>query len=256
MPAFLTPTTLLPFRDQFNGQPSLLKELPREGRRYVTGTVSFANYAGGGLNGIACDVGNISLNPLSQICALWVDTLQSDADISFQFLDSGFQLTVPARTAGLFPVNTQRTQFVIAAPLSVNADIVNFAVYNYYPDPVPITPPYLTTAVASAGVVLANGATQLIPAGTSGILTSLSIAATSVLGGAAAGFDTVTITDGTGLVVALGSFGQAAATFSPAIPVINLAGVNIRFRNGLIMTQAVTGTAFAGGGLVTNLAFR
>lgn len=237
---------------------SLLLSAPNEGNRLVPLSINWGNDAAT-LQAVSFNLQSITTLPISQICAIYVNNLMSNVDAVFKFPDIPFQLTVPAQSEGLYPVDTNSLQFVVQAGggVGTTGDQVFFDVYNFLPPPIAIARAFVTSIVTSTGAALTTSMTQLIAAGTNGIITAASIVAQGVLSGAAAGSWSFVLQDGAGTTLAIGGFGIPTATTGvPFIQLLNLSGVNLAFRNGLSLIGTFSGTAFTSGGTAINIYFR
>lgn len=241
--------------------PSFLRDaspLP-EGDRQVSSLVTWgANFP----SGVALvNLNSIDTAPLSRICALYVSNLFSTADAEFFFPDTGFILTVPAGETGLFPVVTnQAKQFYVMAPQAVAGDQTVWTAFNYVPPPVAMPIP-LFNAIATTGTLgIADGTTNLIGAGLSGLVTAIDLDLSGAIGGGGAGTVTVQIQDGdvpTTIATAAVTVPAAATlAFLPGRKLLSLTGLSIRYTNGLNAVVAHTGTAPASGQFAVNIYHR
>lgn len=254
--ALVIPALIAPMPQGIVPQPSRLLDRPTEGNKRISASL---NWPVGGANAVRFNCQTFQgPNQFSTVKAVYVDNLNSDADVFFIDPSAVFQLQVPARSEGLFPVEMNAAEFIVSAPLAATGDSVNFQAYNFLPPPMNVIPPFLTSSVILSGTAVGSGTTALIPAGTSGIITGITITASNLLGGAGIGTDSVLIQDGSTPVVteAAALFSQGNAAYTGFQILLSLTAINLRFRNGLNMLQAVTGTAFASGAITTNIQFR
>jgi hypothetical protein len=241
------------YTDPLASWPSPFKHVPPEGERCMDGGIAWAVNGGGGTVQVDAAGGN-TVNPLSQICALWVDNLACNTDVQFVFADSGHVLTVPGKSAGLYPVNTVRTSFVVnAVSPTLPGDITRFGIYNFLPAPVAVSETNFVTLASISQVPIGDGTTTIVAASKSGIVTAISIGVDNVTGGAAPGEFGFTITDGLSTALAVVLFGVAAAERVPGLIILNPATVQQRFRSGIFLVQAHSGTPVATGNCFVNL---
>jgi hypothetical protein len=194
-----------------------------------------------------------------------VDNLNSDADVFFIDPSTQFQLQVPARTEGLFPVEMSGSKFIVSAPLAAASDSVNFQAYNYVPPPFTAIPPFLTSSNSQlaggnqTASLTAAGNTQIIPAPTSGIVTAVDISYDNVVSGAASGTVILNLEDGlaTPTILLFKRFTVIGAAASVNFAqIFSLTGLALRFRNGLVFSLTTSGTAFTSGTASINVLFR
>jgi hypothetical protein len=224
---------LIPLRGLWNA-------IPKEGDRYIAAEIDWLVTTKS--NAVQFNLSGNSPVTLSQIVALAVDNSRSGADCAFVFADSGFQLVVPAHNQLIAPVFTQGLMFYATAASALAGDITTFQVFNSMPPPVPIAPSVAQNRVGVLGQALANGTTQLVPAGINGTLNTLSVSLTF----SAAGNCQLALTDGTGANLWANYFtAPAGSTNYP----IDLTGLNLRFQNGL---KLVVSLLTAAGGIDVN----
>jgi hypothetical protein len=178
---------------------------------------------------------------ISQIVALAVDNAASGADVQFIFPDSGFVLSVPSRTSGVFPVFTNALMFYASAPSAIAGDRTVFQAFNSMPPPVPIPPSQAQNQAGLGSVSMnANSTTPLVPAGINGTLQSLTISASGIATGT--GVANVFVRDGTGANLWTGSVLEPNGTLNLA-----LTGLGLRFVNGLnfVIANSTLSSGFA-----------
>jgi hypothetical protein len=179
----------------------------------------------------------------SQITALVVDNSRCGSDVDFVFSDSGFVLTVPAHNQVIAPVFTNGLMFYVVAATADAGDVTIFQVLNSMPPTLQLAPVDTQNHSLTAGIALANGSTQVVPASVSGSLNALSI----TIPFTTASTIQINLTDGTGKNVWAG-FWDEPAVFTL---VFNLSGLNVRFTNGLSLVISNSGLTGVGG--VVNL---
>lgn len=237
------PLTVPPFT-QFQGQLVPLRGLwnvrPPEGDKFVNCEIDWGSQTTPALQ-IALS-GNSPV-ALSQIAALYVDNRRCGVDCDFQFPDSGFLLSVPAKVQVLAPVLTNALQFYVIAQGVVQpngADVTIVQILNSIPPPLALVPSQQQNANAVTGVAIANASTQLIPVAISGSINTISLAI-SANGGASGGAFAVSLIDGSGQNVWTNAYNVAASTVVD-LPV-ELSGLSIRFQKGLsLAVSSVSGT--------------
>jgi hypothetical protein len=183
----------------------------------------------------------------SQIVALAVDNSRSGADVDFVFSDSGFVLTVPAQNQGVFPVFTNGLMFYAIALNAIAGDVTTFQVLNSMPPPSYINPSIEQNNAGISGVGLTNGSTQAIPLGVSGTLNTIAGSISIIDAGASAETAQLVLVDGAGRQL-WETFAVAPAGGAIVVPV-NVAGLNIRFSNGVTL-EVINSTVAAGAGNV------
>lgn len=183
---------------------------------------------------------------LAQIAALVIDNSRCGSDVSFIFPDTGFELTVAARTpGGVYTVLTNALQFYAVAPNAVNTDITIVQICNTVPpvQNMPVSPAQqlgggIAIPVATGNTTLASGNGTLLGVSLSADLTS----------GAGANSDSLNIHDGNAV-----SLWQGVLTSQPSIRssvVLPFTPMSVRFTNGLVFQQVVAG--FTGNSIMLN----
>ena len=183
---------------------------------------------------------------LSQIVALSVDNGRCGADVDFLFPDSGFVLTVPAHSQGLYPIFTNALMFYASAPSAALGDTTIFQILNSLPPPIQIAQSGSQNHAYASGISPANGTTTLAAPPASGTLNTLNITAADM----SAGTGTLIIEDGTGKVLFVMALSFATAGTTQIWPVT---GLDVRFTGGLF--AVVTGSTITTGTLVINAYF-
>ena len=224
------PLTVPPFT-QFQAPLFPLRGLwnrpPVEGDQFVNAEIDWASYS---TQAIQFALSGNSPVAISQIVAVYVDNRRCGVDCDFQFPDSGFLLTVPARTQVLAPVLTNALMFYAIATGASGADTTIVQILNSLPPPIPLVASQAQNSVTVTGVnALANGTTPVIPAAVSGTLNTISLSIT--LASTAGGSVQLELDDGTSTRIWANFFNVPANT-TLNIPV-DLTGLNVRFRNGL-----------------------
>lgn len=220
----------------------LWNSAPLEGDRFVNAELDWLSSPPG--SAVQFQLAGSSPVAISQIVALAVDNAASGADVAFIFPDSGFVLSVPARTSGVFPVFTNALMFYASAPAAHAGDRTVFQAFNSMPPPIPVAASLAQNVASVIGVGLANGSTQIVPAGVNGTLNTLSLSF-DMTAGAAIGNVQFELFDGTGKAL-WANFYAVQANQTINIP-LNLTGLSLRFVNGLSM--AVSGLTLSGGGM-------
>ncbi len=229
------------------------REKPAEGDRCISAAIQWTTDGGPG-NAVGIDCAQGSPVAFSQICALYVDNLNSDSNVNFIFIDTQFELTVPARSEGLFPVQTGGLSFVVVGINPGPTDVVYFQIYNSLPPPVAIQS-NVFQSFTGTGVLGLTSSSNVFTAA-SGVLQGAMIVANGVLGGAGAGTDLIVIEDATsGRSLVATAFTEQAAGFTSSAILASVTGLNIPF-NGLNLNQVVSGTAFVSGNLIANIYYR
>lgn len=225
------PVTIPPFV-QFQGTTFPLRGLwnvrPAEGDKFVNAEIDWGAY--GAIDAVQFSLSGNSPVALSQIVSIYVDNRRCGVDVDFLFPDSGFTLTVPQHTQGLFPVLTNALMFYVVALDAQPTDVTILQVLNSMPPPIALIPTTQQNAVGQTAIAIdANSVTPLAPAGVSGTVNNLSIEGN--VASAAGGATNLVVVDGTGKNIWAGVFVVPAGGSYPIS--INLAGLNVRFVNGL-----------------------
>jgi hypothetical protein len=239
------PLTVPPFT-QFQGTLFPLRGLwnkpPAEGDYFVNAEIDWASQT---TQAVQFSLSGNSPVALSQIVALYVDNRRCGVDCDFQFPDSGFLLTVPAHAQGLFPVLTNALMFYAIAAGAASADVTILQILNSLPPPIPLVPSVAQNNVSVVGVAAnVNATTQIVPATISGTLNTLSLSIELVGPGSVQ----VSLIDGTGAGLWANFFTAPAGNTN--LPV-NLAGLNLRFRNGIQLVISAS-TVAAGSAVDVN----
>jgi hypothetical protein len=215
----------------------LWRRPPVEGDYFVTVEVDWLVSPPG--NAVQFSLSGNSPVALSQIVALAIDNGRSGADVDFIFADSGFVLSVPARSQLVAPVFTNALMFYATAPNAVPGDVTVAQVLNSMPPPVQAAPTSAQNHASATAIALATAATTpLIAAPVSGTLNSFSIQ----LSIGTAGAVQIALVDGAARTLWVDQI--------PAAPVglttINLSGLSTRFSNGLNFVVSAPGGGIAG----------
>lgn len=199
-----------------------------------------------------------SISNFDKIRGMYVDNTQSAADVTIFFPDTQFEFTVNAGEKDFFQVVTNARQVVMVSTMSAATDKTFFQLFNFAPPPLASNKSLLMSVAASGGIALTTTATTaIVAAGTNGTIRALNITLDGVLGGAAAGGATIVLQDGAGTPHVIWSgevFAQATGTTNSAT-LVDLAGINVRFTNGLNAVITVIPTAFASGKANFNIYF-
>ncbi|PWT78040.1 MAG: hypothetical protein C5B60_01795 [Chloroflexi bacterium] len=234
------PLTVPPFT-QFQGTMFPLRGLwnkpPAEGDRFVNVEIDWGST---NTQAVQFSLSGNSPVALSQIVALYVDNRRCGVDCDFQFPDSGFLLTVPARAQGMFPILTNALMFYAIAAGAGAADITIVQILNSLPPPIPLLPTASQNSAGISGIPITSGLTSLVASPLSGTLNTIALQ----IDATAATPQTLTLSlqDGTGATVWIGYY--QIGTSGVNIPV-NISGLNVRFRNGLSLGVQTSG-AIAG----------
>jgi len=242
------PLTIPPF-SQYQGVLVPLRGLwhkaPVEGDKLITAEIDW------GTSGVAKAVqfslsGNSPV-AISQIVAVAVDNARNGADCLFAFPDSGFQLAVPAHNQLISPVFTNALMFYVSSAAAVASDVTVFQVFNSMPPPIPIQPSSQQNTASVTGVALqTNSTTQVVAAGVTGTLNTISMSL-DMTAGATAGAVQLNLNDGTGKVLWVNIYNVPANT-TVNYPV-ELTGLSLRFVNGL-QFLVINSTLTSGVGVV------
>lgn len=196
------------------------------------------------------------ITKFDKIRGMFVDNTQSGADVTFYFPDTQFEFIVNAGEKDYFQVATNQTQVIAIALTAIASDKTFFHLFNFSPPPLASNRSLTTNVAALAGVDLTTTAvTNIIALGTNGTIRGMNVNTAAILGGAAAGASNIVLRDGALKVIWSGTVSAAATTAIPASVLIDQAGLNVRFTNGLNAVVTVGGTAFATGHADVNVYF-
>jgi hypothetical protein len=267
MPALQVPPGAVNYQGQLYPLPSLIRQPGFPGTppaakpdSVVPFGITWSTDAGAN-NAVFVDLksGQGGVDPINQIIAVYVDNIKSNVDVSMLFLDTQFNLTIPAKSQGLYPVATNQTQFFLSAPGAAAGDVTFFQVFNFMPPPVAIAESFLAAnQTLAGGIVLTGGSTTtIIPAGINGIVTAISLDAIGITPGAANGQVAWTLQDdvpGPPHVVIVQSqiFSRTGSNIDN-LKLFQLSNLNIPFHNGLQMVIATGGTAPTAGTMYGNI---
>lgn len=233
---------------------------PNEGRQEVSFSIDWG-IDGGTNNCILIDIAAApQTRPISQIASVFIDNTGSAADVELLCVDTGFSLTIPARTEGTYPVFTKGTQVYVIAASAGTGDITRGGLLNFvaYPSQVAESQALLTAAVDQQSLT-ANNTQQLVAAGVNGVLEDLTITLAGAEGNAASvSAERITVEDGSGIPVVLARVRvllQPGQIVGPAI-LYQAAGMNRRFFNGLSVVVDQAGTPFQSGSINVNAGYR
>jgi hypothetical protein len=219
---------------------------PTEGDRFVNAEIDWLTSPPG--SAVQFQLAGSSPVALSQVVALAVDNAASGADVAFIFPDSGFVLSIPARTSGVWPVFTNALMFYASAPLCILGDRTVFQAFNSMPPPVPV-PASQAQNTASYGPIspAGNADTQIIAPTISGTLNAVNISIDAQAGATAGSFQ-LELFDGTARNIWIGGPYFVAANATVSFPPISIPNLNVRFVNGV--TARVYNSSNIGGGVV------
>lgn len=235
--------------------PSRLGRKPPEGRKSVPVEIIWGTM-GGAEKCVNFNLQNNATLPVTQIVTLQVDNSACGADVQYIFPDTNETVSIPAYSPYVVvPVLSNLQQFFVVSPNSQTGDATRFQLLNFVPPPVAVPPTTAQLAAVDSEIPIVNGTTQLVPSTVSGTVEGCAIGATLLNAFALAYQVTFTIADGLGKNI-LGSGFYMPGTISnvTAPRSFALPNLNVRFEQGLILTQAGTGTP--DGTLFVNLYYR
>ena len=182
---------LFPLRGLWNSAPA-------EGDRYVNAEIDWLVTTK--TTAVQFSLSGNSPVSLSQIVALAVDNGRCGVDVDFIFPDSGFVLTVPAHSQGLYTVFTNALMFYTSAALANVGDTTVIQILNSSPPPLQIAATEQQNhAVPGAIVITAGGSTtQIVAAGINGTLNAANLIV-DYINGAAATVVSLNLQDGNGV---------------------------------------------------------
>lgn len=189
---FAIPQPLNKFNRQLAIFPARTWQEPREGRQIIPLEL---DWPGDG-SGFDIDIQQRTTQQFSQIVMLDVDNTASGADATFWFPDTQDTLTVPAYSAGTFPVFTNGLGFYATAPAALASDITRVRVLNFRQEPLANPGPQFHNVDASGAIAVVADTTQILPPTVNGTLIGYDGFA-SLNGGAAGGTVSFTLQDHT-----------------------------------------------------------
>jgi len=261
MPATLTIPSADPYSGPIISMNSRLYTAPREGNRVVPLSINWGSDSAT-KQAVSFNLQNLAQTEFSQIVAIYVNNLMSNVDAVFKWAASQFQLTVPAQTEGLYPVEAPLgMNFIVqsANGTGTTEDLVFFDVYNYLPPPVSVARGFTQNVALNTTLAIGAGTTIIIPhADIAGIVTGIQVQAYNVVGGAAASTITGQFQGGVGSTNPIDAFAftvPAAAAPVGVIQVEDRDGIALPFRTGVDLVLGVS-TALASGNLNVVLNYR
>lgn len=240
----------IPAFDQYQAALIPLRGLwntpPKEGDRYVNAEIDWLVTTKS--TAVQFSLSGNSPVSLSQIVSVYVDNARNGADLELIFPDSGFALTVVARSQGLFPVLTNALMFYASCPGAIPGDISILQILNSQGPAIPITASLAQNQSSVAGFAIVNGSTQIVPASISGTLNAIAINITAT-GAASAGTANLTLYSGSGKILwqtVINIPANANETFP-----IDLNGLAVRFQGGI--TMLIQGATNVSGQILANV---
>ena len=235
--------------------PCILEKDPSEGKMIVPVEIDWGAM-GGPNNCVSFNLFGLAAQTISQIAAITIDNSACGADVQFIFPDTGQTYTVPAYSpADTFPVFTNQTNFFVSSPNALSSDTTRFGILNFcpYPSEIPITQLQNVAAVTGTALSSSTSSVTVVAAGTTGTIEGLNIFIATP--GASIQYNiALALKDGTGKVLFNANTAAAAAATVNA-PLAAITGMNLRFSNGIYLTQ--TGTSGSTGGTISvNLLYR
>lgn len=246
------PATYGEYSQRFVPAPSFIVDDPVEGRKVIPLNVSW-NPADGDVIGGTTHINlesRTTLTTFSQIRALYVDNSQCGVDVTFIFLDTQWQITIPAGKADLIPVISGRKDFYVVALNAATTDATFIQAFNYMPPPVDISRPVFQNTASTGLLSLTSTNTfQLIPTGKNGTIQSAQVTFNGGLAGAGIGFVSIQLQDGEGTPVVFDLLAVHInnAAYAPPAMLFSANGINVRFINGIQCVVTNGGTALVFG---------
>jgi hypothetical protein len=243
VPLTIPPATNYP--SGINAAPSFSQDEPREGRKQIRVEIIW-NTMGGADKCVSFDLDGTRSQSFSQVSTIKCDNSGCGADVTFIFPDTGETITVPAGAPLIVvPVYSNSKTFYVYAPNASPEDETRFIALNFYTSPTEVSASGSRSTLASANMNCLNAVSSvnLVAAGINGTLESLTWYYAQMFG-----FPNVQpntsqgdfkLSDGAGTVF-IAAY-RVAAYFSAtpnqySVPLLNLYDLNVRFRNGLIVT--------------------
>jgi hypothetical protein len=243
-------------------------QMPKEVAKAVPLSIFWATDGGPNLS-VNVNLQSTQVVSISQIVALYVDNIRNQAAVHFYFPDTQFVLEIPPLSFGWYPVITTGIQFTVWAPGAVDQDQTIIQVLNYWVDPVAVS--NFAFADTPAGQIIAGNAitvasqsltfSQLLPAGTEGILTAFNIDIVdfnlvNATGPTGVGFSAagISLVDAANAIIywEAALFGNEYYAYKN---LITMTGMNIEMVNGLFLRVNAT-NAFMTGLVFPNIYWR
>lgn len=263
MPASLTfPPGAPSFRSGLNPREVGWRIRPPEGDRSAAANIAWGvddvDPGGTAIGALQFNLSSVSTAEFSQIAALYVDNLQSGADVDFIFQDTQFRLTVPAGSQGLYPIISKSRQFVAVAAMAILGDATYVQILNSLPPPVAIEKSvFMSVALVSGVSIAASLSTPIVAAGTTGTMTgALAIISNAAASGGGNALVGVELQDGNANTLVASAFGLQSGGFVPSTIVIDLSAVNVRFEDGINLVLTKSGGATIAGSVIVNFYYR
>jgi hypothetical protein len=255
MPATIAITNVTPYSlPQYSSFRSPINSPPTEGPRVVPVSFDWQKDAVAPNYAVEINLANQPQLRFSQICSIYVDNTQSDADTFFYFPDTQCRVTVPANTEALLPVSTNGVRMIAYAPSAVDDDSTWVQLFNYYPAPVALEKSQFTSPESAVAIALP---TTVTPTNTTiytgpGTIRSAYISINSAVA-SAADILQVQLLDGVaGSALFVTAFGITTTAASAIL--FQMSGLEIPFTNGVVLNLTdEAGHILAGGTLYANI---
>lgn len=228
------------YQNPMNSVPALFAKTPPEGARLVPVEIDWV--AMGGPNDcVAINLFGQAAATISQIVALSIDNSNCAVDVTFAFPDTSQTYVIPAFEPSItLPVFTNATNLFVYAPGASDSDFTRFAILNTMPPPLAAPLSVEQQIEVFDDVPVASGNTQIIANTLDGVIQAIDVSFQFVATACNVKWQ---LADGNGKVLA---GGQAGATPIPNtnayVKSFNMSGLNIRFSNGVVFTQTVSGS--------------
>jgi hypothetical protein len=244
MPLRIPPAANYP--SSLQALPSFAQDEPREGRRQIAAEVLWATM-GGADKCVSFNLENQGTRGWSQTSTLKVDNSACGADVTFLFPDTQETIVIPAGSPlQVAPIYSNSTVFYVLCANATPEDITRFIALNYADDPASIefSEAASRPAFVNMDCLNAPSSVNLVAAGINGTLRSLTWYYAQVFGfnpnvSPNTSQGDFKLADGTGQVI-INSY-RVAAYFAAtpnqySVPLLSLPDINVRFRDGLIIT--------------------
>lgn len=231
--------------------PARTYQEPREGKCFIPVQIAWD----GTTKTQLVNVQGLTTQTFSQIVMLDVDNSRSGAPVVFYFPDSLDILEVAPGSSGLFPVFTNQLQVYVSSPEALAIDVTSFRILNYQQPPIALPPPQYTNII-SAGNIITDTTTVLLPPSASGTLIGYSVYASLAANvGASSVWEFLLSDTAAGTIIDRAVIQITKDTVHNG-PIMNVSDIAYRFAGGLTCTTLTTVSVLAGQNTAVSLRYR